>query len=67
MSARQLVIAPTAKTDIKDIYQYGLRQWGQAQTDSYLENIKEHFWYRKVPSLFLLFYELQYYYRQQDS
>jgi len=44
MSAHQLVIAPAAKTDLKDIYQYGLRQWGQTQSTSYLENIKEHFW-----------------------
>jgi len=44
MPARQLVIAPAAKADLKEIYQYGLRQWGQAQSDSYLENLKDHFW-----------------------
>ncbi len=44
MPAHQLVIAPAAKTDLKDIYQYSLRQWGQAQSDSYLENLKKHFW-----------------------
>lgn len=44
MPAHQLVIAPAAKADLKDIYQYGLRQWGQAQSDSYLENLKDHFW-----------------------
>ncbi|MFL0798204.1 MAG: type II toxin-antitoxin system RelE/ParE family toxin [Cellvibrionaceae bacterium] len=44
MPAHQLVIAPAAKADLKDIYQYGLRQWGQAQSESYLENIKEQFW-----------------------
>ena len=44
MPAHQLVIAPAAKTDLKDIYQYGLRQWGQAQSDSYLNHLKEHFW-----------------------
>ena len=44
MPAHQLVIAPAAKTDLKDIYQYGLRQWGQARSDRYLENLKEHFW-----------------------
>ncbi|WP_185235408.1 type II toxin-antitoxin system RelE/ParE family toxin [Teredinibacter franksiae] len=44
MPAHQLVIAPVAKTDLKDIYQYGLRQWGQTQSESYLENIKEQFW-----------------------
>lgn len=44
MSIRQIVIAPAAKTDLKDIYQYGLRQWGQTKSERYLENIKEHFW-----------------------
>ena len=44
MPAYQLVIAPAAKADLKDIYQYGLRQWGQAQSDSYLENLKDLFW-----------------------
>ncbi len=44
MPAHQLVIAPAAKTDFKDIYQYGLRHWGQAQSDSYLETIKDQFW-----------------------
>lgn len=40
----QLIIAPAAKTDLKDIYQYGLRQWRQSQSDSYLESIKNQFW-----------------------
>ncbi len=44
MPAHQLVIALAAKTDLKDIYQYGLRQWGQTQSKSYLESIKEQFW-----------------------
>lgn len=44
MPAHQLVIASAVKADLKDIYQYGLRQWGQAQSDSYLENLKDHFW-----------------------
>ena len=44
MASHQLVIAPAAKTDLKDIYQYGLRQWGQAQSESYLAAIKNHFW-----------------------
>lgn len=44
MPAHQLVIAPAAKTDLKDIYQYGLRQWGQTQSESYLENIKQQIW-----------------------
>ncbi len=44
MASHQLVIAPTAKNDLKDIYQYGLRQWGQAQSESYLSTIKNQFW-----------------------
>lgn len=44
MSTKQLVIASAAKIDLKDIYQYGLRQWGQVQSDRYLENIKDQLW-----------------------
>lgn len=44
MPAHQLVIAPAAKTDLKDIYLYGMRQWGQTQSDSHLETIKNQFW-----------------------
>lgn len=44
MASHQLVIAPAAKEDLANIYQYGLRQWGQAQSDSYLAAIKEQFW-----------------------
>ncbi len=44
MASHQLVIAPAAINDLKDIYQYGLRQWGQAQSESYLSTIKNQFW-----------------------
>lgn len=44
MASHQLVIAPAAKNDLKDIYQYGLRQWGKAQSESYLSTIKNQFW-----------------------
>ena len=44
MVSHQLVIAPAAKSDLKDIYQYGLRQWGQVQSESYLSTIKNQFW-----------------------
>ena len=40
----QLAIAPAAKNDLKDIYHYGLRQWGRAQSESYLSSIKNQFW-----------------------
>lgn len=44
MTDRHLVIAPAAKMDLKDIYRYGLRQWGQAQSEHYLETLKSKFW-----------------------
>jgi toxin ParE1/3/4 len=44
LASHQLVIAPAAKNDLKDIYQYGMRQWGQAQSESYLSTIKNQFW-----------------------
>ena len=44
MPSHQLVIAPAAQNDLKDIYQYGLRHCGQAQSDSYLLGIKNQFW-----------------------
>ncbi|MDH5736867.1 MAG: type II toxin-antitoxin system RelE/ParE family toxin [Gammaproteobacteria bacterium] len=44
MARHNLIIAPVAKADLKDIYQYGLRQWGQAQSNRYLDNIKEYLW-----------------------
>ena len=44
MASRQLVIAPAAQNDLKDIYQYGLRQWGPAQSEKYLTTIKNQFW-----------------------
>ena len=44
MPALQLVISPAATNDLKEIYQYGLCRWGEAQTDNYLEAIKDQFW-----------------------
>lgn len=44
MASHQLVIAPAAKNYLKEIYQYGLRQWGQSQSESYLSTIKNQFW-----------------------
>lgn len=41
MSTCQLVIAPAARDDLTDIYQYGLSQWGQAQSEHYLSRIKD--------------------------
>ena len=44
MTSHQLVIAPAAQNDLKDIYQYGLRQWGQAHCESYLTKVKDQIW-----------------------
>jgi toxin ParE1/3/4 len=44
MASHQLVIAPAARNDLKDIYQYGLRHWGQARSDNYLATLKNQFW-----------------------
>ncbi|MEJ2425007.1 MAG: type II toxin-antitoxin system RelE/ParE family toxin [Candidatus Thiodiazotropha sp.] len=44
MPTHQLAIAPAAKADLKDIFQYGLRQWRQVQSDTYLDDLKSKFW-----------------------
>ncbi len=44
MPACQLVISPAAKNDLKDVYQYGLRLWRQAQSARYLTTIRDLFW-----------------------
>lgn len=44
MAAYKLIIAPAAKNALEDIYPYGLRQWGQAQSDNYLSVIKNQLW-----------------------
>lgn len=44
MSHHHLVISPTARDDLRDIYHFGLRNWGQSQTDRYLEKLKECLW-----------------------
>jgi len=44
MARYQLVIAPAAKNDLKDIYHYGLRQWGKSRAERYLVAIKKQFW-----------------------
>jgi toxin ParE1/3/4 len=42
MSARRgtTVLAPNAEADIEDILLYGRRQWGDAQADTYVEDIR---------------------------
>jgi toxin ParE1/3/4 len=44
MPVQQLVIAPIARDDLKNIYQYARRQWGKARSDSYMAILQEQFW-----------------------
>ena len=44
MQVKRLIIAPTATNDLKEIYAYSLRQWGQSRSNRYLENIKDKIW-----------------------
>jgi toxin ParE1/3/4 len=44
MPANQLVISPAAKSDLKEIYQYGVQQWGAEQSAHYLDAIKQRLW-----------------------
>jgi toxin ParE1/3/4 len=44
MSNHNLVISPAARDDLREIYQFGLRNWGQNQSSSYLDKLKELFW-----------------------
>jgi toxin ParE1/3/4 len=44
MSDYRLIISPVAQNDLKDIYQFSLRNWGANQSLKYLENLKERFW-----------------------
>ena len=44
MAAHNLVISPAAEADLRDIYQYGLRHWGQAQSGIYLETLNGLLW-----------------------
>ena len=44
MTAYRLVISPAAQDDLKSIYQFGRRIWGQAQSSRYLDQLKTQFW-----------------------
>lgn len=44
MPVQQLVIAPLARDDLKNIYQYGRRQWGKARSDGYMAILQEQLW-----------------------
>ena len=42
--SNQLVISPLAQDDLRDIYQFGLHNWGQAGASRYLQALKERLW-----------------------
>ncbi|MFC4363413.1 type II toxin-antitoxin system RelE/ParE family toxin [Simiduia curdlanivorans] len=44
MHVYALLIAPAVKEDLKRIYDFGLHQWGKAQSDSYLNVLKDQLW-----------------------
>ena len=44
MNAYNLVFSPLARHDLKEIYQYGFRNWGATQASDYLNTLKDHFW-----------------------
>ncbi|MCK5532927.1 MAG: type II toxin-antitoxin system RelE/ParE family toxin [Halopseudomonas aestusnigri] len=44
MPALHLAIAPVAKSDLREIYRFSLKQWGQAPADAYLDSLKRAFW-----------------------
>ena len=44
MTKYELVIAPVARDDLKDIYQYGCRHWGKVHSEGYLAAIKDQIW-----------------------
>jgi toxin ParE1/3/4 len=44
MSKAKLAISPAAKSDLTNIYRYGLTTWGAAQSFSYLTKLKTEIW-----------------------
>lgn len=44
MPAHTLVLTPAAKEDLKDIYSYGVRHWGQSKSNKYLDTVKSKIW-----------------------
>lgn len=44
MNHAQIIISPAARDDLRDIYHFGLRKWGQNRSGKYLEETKERFW-----------------------
>ena len=48
MALYTLFVAPAARNDLKDIYQYSQSNWGIIKATSYLENLQSHLWHLTV-------------------
>ena len=44
MSSLSLIISPVARDDLRNIYQFGLRRWGEAQSSKYLDALNAALW-----------------------
>jgi len=44
MRGHKLVISPAALDDLRDIFHFGLRNWGQSRATRYLDTLKEQLW-----------------------
>ena len=44
MKDYKLVLSPRSLDDLKDSYQYGVLNWGEAQASDYLNTLKSIFW-----------------------
>lgn len=43
MATKTFKLRPKAESDLVDIYQYSLNEWGSARTDSYLKDLSNAF------------------------
>jgi len=44
MTDYKLLLSPRSLDDLKDIYQYGVLNWGAVQASDYLNTLKACFW-----------------------
>ncbi len=44
MSPFRLIISPVARNDLKNIFQFGLSHWGEAQSSKYIDSLKTQLW-----------------------
>ncbi|MBE7373026.1 type II toxin-antitoxin system RelE/ParE family toxin [Pseudomonas lopnurensis] len=48
MTELMLVIAPVAQEDLRNIYLYGMRTWGEQQAGDYLDLVRDCFWHLTI-------------------